>query len=244
MNVHHAQAEVQMPNRVSEARPIPGGLVPLIRKDLYLHRRLSGGALALGIVTLALLAGGGAARFHMGSVLMVTVLVGLGATLAIHTVVEERQHQTLPFIMSLPVSMKQYATAKIVANVLIFGSVWTMLLLGSLTIILSRGDLPDGLTAYAIIVLTEIAVSNCLILAVAMATQSLAWTLGIMVCGNLIFNGFVFGMFRNPAFAAAAESPDIVWPPEAQSLFFAEIVGIVLLLGIAYVVSIRRRDVL
>lgn len=238
MNAHHVPAEV------AEARPAPGVLVPLIRKDLYLHRKLSGAALALGIVALVLLAGGGAARFHMGSVLMITVLVGLGATLAIHTVVEERQHKTLPFIMSLPVSGKQYAAAKIAANVLIFGSVWTLLLLGSLTIILTRGDLPDGLTAYAIIVLTEIAVSNCSILAVAMATQSLPWTIGIMVFGNLVFNGFVFEMFRDPSFAAATESPGIVWPPEALSLLLAEIVGILVLLGIAYVISIRRRDVL
>ena len=216
----------------------------LIRKDLYLQRRLSIGALGLGIVALALLTGGGEVRFYMGGVLLATVLIGLGATLAIVTVVEERQYQTLPFIMSLPVSVQQYGLAKILANVLIFGSVWAVLLLGSVSIILIRDDLPDGVTVYAIIVLTEIAASTSLILAVAMATQSMPWTIGTMIGGNLVFNGFVFQMFRTPAFAAAAESPGVVWPPQALSLLLAELAIIAVLLGIAYVVSTRREDVL
>lgn len=216
----------------------------LIRKDLYLHRWLGAGALALAIVALGLLAGGGEARFYMGGVLLATVLIGLGATLAILTVVEERQRQTLPFIMSLPVSAKQVAAAKILANLLIFGFIWAVLLLGSLAIIRIRDDLPDGVTVYAIIVLTEIVVSTCLILAVAMATQSLPWTIGTMICGNLVFNGFVFQMFRDPAFVAAAESPGVVWPAEAVTLLLVELAIIAPLLGIAYAVSTRRKDVL
>ena len=216
----------------------------LIRKDLYLHRWLHAGALALGLVALALLAVGGEVAFYMGGVLMATVLIGLGATLAILSVVEEHTHQTQPFIMSLPVSVRQFAGAKILANLLIFGSAWAMLLLGSLAIIQVRDDVPNGVTVYAIIVLTEIAASNSLILAVAMATQSLPWTIGTMICGNLLFNGFVFQIFRASGFSAAAESPGVVWPPEALTLLFAELTAIALLLGVAYVVSIRRKDVL
>ncbi len=174
----------------------------------------------------------------MGGVLAVTVLIGLGATLAILTVVEERQQP------NLPISARQVAAAKILANALIFGTVWAVLLLGSLALIWLRDDLPDGVTVFAIIVATEIAASTCLILTVAMITRSLAWSLGTMVGGNLVFNGFVFQMFRTAAFAAAAEGPTVAWPPQALSLLLAELAGIALLLGIAFVVSTRRKDVL
>ena len=40
------------------------------------------------------------------------------------TVVEERTDQTLPFVMSLPISAAEYTTAKILANLLIFLIPW------------------------------------------------------------------------------------------------------------------------
>ncbi len=216
----------------------------LIRKDVYLHRQLGVASLVLGVVALGLLAGGGETRLYMGGVLAVTVLIGLGATLAILTVVEERQQQNLPFIMSLPISPRQYAAAKILANALVFGAVWVLLVAGSQALIWIRADLPDGVTVFAILVAVEIVASTCLILAVAMITRSLAWSLGTMVGGNLAFNGFVFQMFRTTAYAGAAESPAVVWPPQALTLLLVELAAIALLLGIAFVVSTRRKDVL
>ena len=216
----------------------------LIRKDCYLHRWLSVGSMGAGIVALGLVASGGAARFYMGCVLLVTVLIALGATLTILSVVEERQEQTLPFIMSLPVSVQQYAAAKILANLLIFGATWSVLLLGALSLILISDKLPNGLVVYALILSGEILLSTCAILAVAMITRSLPWTIGTMIFGNLVFNGVVFQLFRSPTFIAAAESPSVVWPLEALSLLFAELACIALLLTIAYAISTRRKDVL
>ena len=221
-----------------------GTVARLVAKDLSLQRRLMVGSLVIGLVALALLAAGDGVLLYLGGVLLVTVLIGLGATLAILTVVEERQQRTLPFIMSLPISGPQYAVSKILANLVIFGIVWGVLLAGVMAIVLVRGDLPDGLLVYALIVLIEIFVSNSLILAVAMATRSMPWTIGTMICGNLAFNGFVFYLLRTPAFVAAAESPGVVWPSSALSVLFAELGGIALLLGVAYALSIRRKDVL
>lgn len=216
----------------------------LVRKDLYLNRWLIAGSWVAAFVALGLLAGGSDTSFFMGGVLLVTVLIGLGAILATHTVVEESQHQTFPFIMSLPVSTRQVAASKILANALGFGSTWSLLLLGALGLIMISDDLSNGLVVYALIILTEVAMSTCLILAVAMATHSLPWTIGVMVCGNLFFNGFLFSLFRTPTFLATAESPNIVWPSEALAMLYTELAGIVLLLGIAYVVSARRKDIL
>ena len=50
------------------------------------------------------------------------------------TVVEERNEQTLPFVMSLPISPMEYTTAKILANLLIFLVPLGALMLGSFAV--------------------------------------------------------------------------------------------------------------
>ena len=216
----------------------------LVRKDLSLHWWLSAASLGGGILALGLLISGSDAGFYMGGVLMATALIAHGATMPILSVAEERQHQTLPFIMSLPVSKQQYAVAKILANLLSFGATWSVLLLGTLALVRISDQLANGLTAYVIVAFTEIFVSTCLILAVALVSRSLPWTIGTMILGNLLFNGFVFQMFRAPAALAAAQSPVVVWPAEARTLLLVELAGIAVLLATAYAVSIRRKDVL
>ncbi len=215
----------------------------LVFKDLFFLRWAIVGSLPTGIVALGLLASGSGAGYYAGQVLLVTVLIALGALAATLTVVDESKEQTLPFIMSLPVSSRQFAAAKILANALIFGSIWTPLLLGTLVVIQISAHLPNGLTAYAVLILTEIVMSTCLILAVAMVTESLPWTIGAIIFGNLFLNAFFYIVGHLPSFAITAESPTVAWPPDAIALLLAEIVSIVLLLGVAYFVSSRRKDI-
>lgn len=228
----------------SSASPSIRTIGRLVAKDIFLHRRLTIGSLVAGFVALALLASRGELTFYLGGVLLVTVLIGHGATLAILSVIEEHQQRTLPFVMSLPVSAPQVAASKILANLSIFGVVWSVLLAGTLTLILRRDDLPDGLLVYALIVALEIFASTCLVFLVAVATRSLPWTIGTMICGNLMFNGFVFYLLRTPAFAAATESSGVAWPATAQAVLLVELASILLLLTLAFLISLRRKDVL
>ena len=215
----------------------------LILKDVYLHRWLIAVAAVGGIGALGLLSGGGEIRFYMGGVLLVTVLIGLGAGLAVLTAVDEHKEGTLPFLLSLPISLGHYAAAKILTNLLIFGTVWILLLLSSLGLVLGRDDLPNGLVVYVVVGFVEIFWSTCIILAVALVSQALTWTIGAIVAGNLVFNGFLFYLMNTPAFVSAAASPQVVWPASALSLLFAELLGIVFVLGIAYVGATRRKDI-
>ena len=75
----------------------------LILKDWYFNRGvilfyLVAGVGALALVGFAVNSG----MFYMGSILLITALIGLGIHLTMATVVNERKEKTLPFIMSLP----------------------------------------------------------------------------------------------------------------------------------------------
>ncbi len=216
----------------------------LVLKDLGFLRWANIGSLVAGLAALGLLAHGSAAGFYAGQVLLVTVLIVLGALAASLTVIDERKEKTLPFIMSLPVSPRQFAVAKILANALIFGSTWVVLVVGTLAVIQVSDHLPNGMTAYAVLILTEIAMSTCLILMVAMITESLPWTIATMIVGNLFINAFFYIVASLPSFAVTAESHTIVWPRDALGLLWVELVAIVLLLATTYLVSSRRKDVL
>ena len=92
----------------------------LILKDWYLQRWMILGSLVAGALALAITVSSRKAAFFLGIILLVTVLVAVGAQLAIATVVNERKEQTLAFVMSMPISSREYTTAKILANLLIF----------------------------------------------------------------------------------------------------------------------------
>ena len=67
---------------------------------------------------------------------------------------------------------------------------------------------PPGTT---IILLAEIFVSTCVVLGVALVSESQAWTISALIAGNLFCNFFIFSLSRIPAIAAAAKGNVIVW---------------------------------
>lgn len=99
----------------------------LVAKDWYFNRYIMLGYLLGGMIAMGIMFSGGTARFTIGSILLVTAIISLACHLVMGTVVQERERQTLPFIMSLPVSIKDYTIAKLTANVTVYLVPWTLL---------------------------------------------------------------------------------------------------------------------
>ena len=214
----------------------------LILKDWYFQRWAIGGYLAAGALALFLLATGGDGAFYAGSILLLTVLITVGIHLAMVTIVQERTDQTLPFVMSLPISPKEYTTAKILANVLIFLIPWVALVIGSFAVIAGRPEVPDGLIPFTAIILTEIFMSSVLILAVALVTESQGWAICAIVFGNLLLQAVMYYVSHIPSVAAAIKGPRIVWDQPVITLLLAEIAVILLLLGLTFWLQSRKTD--
>ena len=152
----------------------------LILKDWYLQRWAILASLAGIVATLGIIAIGGKVAFLIGLILLIMVIISIGAHMAVATIVTERKEQTLPFVMSLPISYREYTACKIWGNLLIFMVPWLTMVVGSCGLLLlspsSRGLLP-----YAVIMSTEILLSTCLILAVALITESQGWTVAAIM---------------------------------------------------------------
>jgi ABC-type transport system involved in multi-copper enzyme maturation permease subunit len=213
----------------------------LILKDWYFLRMPILLSLAGGVGSLAIVAFGGQAGFTIGLVLLVTVMVMIAAMMVMNSLVGERENHTLPLVMSLPVSYLEYSTAKILGSLLIFVPFWLALVGGSLALIVAAPVI-HGMFAFAAIMGVEILVSTCLMIAVALVTESKGLTIGVMVAGNLALNVVGYFVAHIPSIRSGLWGTTIQWPPAATISVAVEFALIGLMLGVAYFLQSRKRD--
>jgi ABC-2 type transport system permease protein len=214
----------------------------LILKDWYFQRWPIAGYTAGGLLALAFIALGSDASFYAGTVLLLTVVITIGVHLAMVTVVQERSDQTLPFIMTLPISPKEYTTAKIAANLSLYLIPWAMLTITALLLFSSEGARSGALVPFALIVMTELLAGYCLALMVAIVTESQAWTITVFAISNLFLQGFLYWVTHQPSIARGMKGHGAVWDQLTVTLLIVEVLVSVLLLGLAFVLQSRKRD--
>lgn len=228
---------------VPAAAGATGGMIrQLVLKDWYFHRYTIAGYLAAGAVALLLVAGGSLASFYAGSLLLLTVLISLGIHLPMATVIDERKNQNLAFVMSLPISAREYTLAKVLANLLIVLVPWLVLLIGTVTLIAASPALPDGLIQLAVLLLVEIFASSCLILAVSLVSESLGWTVAAIVFGNLSLQGFLYYASHLPSIEAALKTENAAFVPASLYLLLALLATIGITLALTFYLQSRKTD--
>lgn len=216
----------------------------LVLKDWYFHRATiaaytAGGLLGLGIVCL-----GTPWSFYAGTILLITFMITIGIHLAMVTVVQERTDQTLPFIMTLPISPKEYTAAKVLANLSIFLVPWLILTVGAALILSADGARSGAMVPFAMIVLTYILASYILVLTVAVISESQGWTLWAMGTTNLFLQFFLYWVSHIPSIARGMKGHGAVWDQTAITLLAAEIAVAIVSIGLAFAFQARKRDFL
>jgi ABC-2 type transport system permease protein len=216
----------------------------LILKDWYLQRWTILAAVAGGAVSLGIIATGNKVAFILGISLLASVLIAAGAQIAFATMVTERKEQTLTFVMSLPISSREYTAAKLLANLLMFAVPWLVIALGSIALLAYPPGKGMGLIPFTAIMSTEILVSTCLIVAVALISESQGWTIAAIMVGNLALNGIGYWVAHIASIAKGMEGSSVQWTPAASALLFGEFATIVLILASAFFFQARKKDFL
>jgi hypothetical protein len=216
----------------------------LILKDWFFMRWAILAYSVTGLLALGFTAMGTDASSYAGSILLITVMIAIGFHLVMVTVVGERSEQTLPFIMSLPISPMEYTMAKIGANLLIFLAPWLTLTTGTLLLLGTEGARSGALIPFSLIILMELLAAYVLVLTVAIVTESLGWTICVVVLTNLFFQGFLYWVSQMPAIARGMKGRGAVWDQTAVTLLSAEVGVSILLIVMAFVLQARKRDFL
>lgn len=214
-------------------------IVHLVRKDWQLNQRAVYGALVGGLVSLLVLSRSTQVSFFVGVTLLLTMLIAIGSHLVISLVINEHKEQTLAFSMTLPITGRDYSAAKISATLLSFLLPWITLFLGTIGVILS-GPLPDGLIPMAVVMLIEILLNICLMLSVALISESNGWTIGALMVGNVGFNIILFYLANQTSMGANMQSPVAVWTPLVFGLIAFEVLLMVALLSLTVLVLGRK----
>lgn len=215
----------------------------LIRKDWYLNRVGILASLMGGMVTLALVAVWHTSQISLilAVIVVVTILIGMGAMVMI-SAANERRQQTLPFVMSMPISYREYTAAKILGGMLIFLVLWVALVAGAVTTILVTPGFPHGIIPFVVIMAVEILMSTCLITAVSVTSESHGWTVAAAQVGALSLNGIGWSIVRLPEIGGTMRSATMQWSRTATVLVGAQLIVIALMLLLTFIVQARKRD--
>lgn len=218
----------------------PSLIMPLVRKDWYLHRGTLKVVLAAGLLSLALQLGGGVlAIFGLTSTVACTIIFGV--VLCQSTVSERLKHHE-PFVMSLPVTPLELAAAKVLANLSMFLMVWLLLMAGLFVLFTVRalpGFIPPAtVAAFALVVgfLAMLCVST-------VVRSEKAWVVTMMAT-NFAYGAVWLVLASMPGVKEQAFGPVAVWDPHLIWLLGGELFLAIIVLAFGAYAQSRRTSFL
>jgi ABC-2 type transport system permease protein len=175
----------------------------LIAKDCSLMWMPIAAYTAAAFVGLALAAGGGAAGRGAGITLALNVLIGVSFHVMLGPVLGERERKTLAFVMSLPVTPRDAAVAKLLAAFVLFLIPATVA--ATALVYLSPIDVFSAMAAsersvlshllgwigYYGLVLGGWCLVFAVVLAAAIVSESIGWTIAVLTGMIFVFGNIV-----------------------------------------------------
>jgi hypothetical protein len=207
------------------------------RHWLFIVFSIAGGVLALSLVQI-----GGPVLTVAGSTWFFVSLIVFGSMLPVSNVINERKKQTLPFLMSLPLSAAQYAVAKLVSTFGMYLVPWLTLMVAAVSYVVGRQDMPNGLVPVVLILMGFTLVGFSITAAFALVSESEGWTVGATILVNSSYGLLWYILMRDPALRANFGSPVVVWSAPVLRVLAIEIAVLVLILGLTIYLQSRKRD--
>lgn len=212
----------------------------LVRKDFVLMKTplllyWAGGALSVLIVILL-------GQFMAGMILFVTCLAGAGMHPSMLTILDERRERVLPFVMSLPITVREYTKAKLLVNVAAYGVVWSTLSASALVIFFGPEGMVAGKLPFVVICLVGILLGCTIVLAVGLVTGSLGPTVGAIVGANIFTQIFLWWVVDLDGIQAVLGGDVAVWNTTAITVLGGQAAAIVALLATTYALQVRKTD--
>jgi ABC-2 type transport system permease protein len=213
----------------------------LIAKEFYLHRWMIVGSTVAGIAGL-LIAVEGELRFNIGMLTWLTTIVAFGVILAMLGIANERKERALQFVLSLPLSPRDYIRTKLVALLLCFLVPWTVLSAGAVILVAVRPNLPDGLLVFVVLLSGFLLANFSVVLSSALHTASEGAMTIVIIVTNMAVTLFIFLVGALPALHDQLQAPAPSWNSTFWTVLAVEIAVLLITLTAPYFVASRRRD--
>jgi hypothetical protein len=225
-----------------------GSIVPqLVRKDFLIWRRLIlvfyGLSLAC-IVLAGLLYGHVPNRVlvNLGFTLLITPVGTLGVVLLMQTNVFEKAKSTQPFIMSLPVTVREFTLAKLLVNVPVFSTLWLVTTAAAFSYAFGLGLLPLGAIPMTTMVFLGVLVAYTGILGVSLLSQSLGTTILAILFFEVGTSAYLWGVVLLDPIGRHVFGPVAVWNGTAIAVVAVQVFLAVAAIVATLAIQTRRRD--
>lgn len=213
----------------------------LVLKDLYMNRWLIGGAIVSGLGSLYVctLSKMG---FNFGSVTFISTLIALSVLVAMLGVFHERKDRSYLFVLSLPLSGREYITAKLLGSLSCFLIPWSVLTAGTVAVTNTSSVLPHGMTPLAFLLCAYSLLNACVMIAAALTIRSEGIISGCIIVTNVLVSFFLFTVASIPSIKNNMSGPTAVWDGAVFSVLALEILAICVAVVLPVMVYSRRRD--
>ncbi|EGF93321.1 putative membrane protein [Asticcacaulis biprosthecium C19] len=223
-------------------------IVPqLVGKDLRLLSRIILTFVVVSLIFIAILAAiwdhvPAVVQGNFGFILLIGPAGTCGIVMLMKTNVLEKEKSTQAFIMSLPVTVKEFTRAKLWVNLPVFGLFWAAISAVAFYFAFARGLFPLGGVPFVTMVFLGGFVAYTCILAVSLVSQNLGMTVLCIALFEMATSGYLWAIaFLNPIsqhiWGAVA-----VWNPTAVGIVAAQLLVAVSVIVVTLLVQNTKRD--
>lgn len=219
----------------------------LVRKDFLMLRRM---VLAFSLVSFSSFI---ILLFLFGKIpnwvlMNITFFMLLGPTVAcgivvlMKTNVLEKEKSTQLFIMSLPVTAREFTIAKLLVNIYIFGWLWLVVVGASFYFSFGLGILTLGALPFFVITFLGIFIAYICVLSVSLIFQSLAATITSIVVSELITCVYLWLIVFIDPVSNYIYGSKVVWNTATVSIIIGQVFFALSSIVIAFFLQSRKRD--
>ena len=214
-------------------------IVRLAAKDWYLSRLpLTGVALA-GALSIVMILQRDSLGFA-GLLVALITLIMLSVVIPMTTIVNERKQHHLAFVMSLPVSPRDYTASKVLGNLSAFVALW-LPIAGLVLSILAREG-PRGVLPLAVVAALMPLMAFSLLMSVAIVSESEFWSMMTMGATNISYSFWWVLFNRIPSLREDLRSPEPVWSPAVLTIIGVQLGVCVLAFTLTFILQSRKRS--
>lgn len=215
----------------------------LVVKDWQVYQKQLAGFVAGMLLALGLVGMGTPPMASAGALLLLVQLLVVGTYAIQSSIMAERKLQTMPFIMSLPVTPMDVYWGKLLANLVIYLVPFLLVTGGLLTLILSTPR-PDGAVPWLAVVALFMLAVFCVSLCVAIAVESEGWNIFAILALMTLIGPFLYWVSRLDGIVQYLKADDIVWSAPVLGVLAAEVAVIAVAILVTSWIHARKASFL
>ena len=215
----------------------------LVVKDWQVYQKQLAGFVAGMLLALGLVGMGTPLMASAGALLLLVQLLVVGTYAIQSSIMAERKLQTVPFIMSLPVTPMDVYWGKLLANLVIYLVPFLLVTGGLLALILSTPR-PDGAVPWLAVVALFMLTIFCVSLCVAIAVESEGWNIFAILALMTLIGPFLYWVSRLDCIVQYMKTDDIVLSAPVLGALAAEVAVIAVAILVTSWIHARKASFL